>query len=560
MLNKKLTTPFEEQMPNIPWQEYPRPMLKRESYLNLNGIWSLEIRNKEKIRYSGEILVPFCVESRLSGVMCDVLKNDTLIYRREFDVDDEFLSDKTLLHIGASDQYTRVFVNDTLVGENEGGYLPFSFDISAAVSKGKNKIVVVVKDPLDKTLPYGKQRKKRGGMWYTPISGIWQTVWIESVPKNAIASIRVTTEEENVTIEVLGGEDKKVITYDDKVIEFEGKSVTFEVENAVFWSPHNPKLYYFDLVSGKDKVSSYFALRDIKISGNRIFLNNIPTFFNGLLDQGYYSDGIYTPATPQGYEYDIKAMKSLGFNMLRKHIKIEPQLFYYYCDKLGMIVFQDFVNSGGYSFLIDTALPTIGLKRGITHSASKKRKEHFINTGKKMLSYLSNHPSVIYCTIFNEGWGQFEADKMYDLFKKEDEKKIFDTTSGWFFTKKSDVKSEHIYFKKIKLRKSSRPLILSEFGGYSYKVKDNSFNPDKTYGYRFFDDNAKFQDAIESLYINELIPAIKNGLSGAVYTQVSDVEDETNGLLTYDRRVLKVDKERMYNINQRLYRAFEENL
>ncbi len=560
MLNKKLFTPFENNMPDIPWSEYPRPQLVRESYLNLNGSWDFQIKNKNEIKYNGKILVPFCVESRLSGVERDVKKGDILIYQREFEIENGFLSDRTILHIGACDQYAKVFINENLVGENYGGYLPFSFDISEFIKEGKNSIRVEAVDNLDKTLPYGKQKVKRGGMWYTPVSGIWQTVWLESVPKNAITSIKAVCDNENVTLIIEGGEDKKVFSCDDKIIEFCGKTVTFSVENAVFWSPNNPKLYYFDIKSGNDKVSSYFALRDIKILGDKILINDMPYFFNGLLDQGYYSDGIYTPATPQGYEYDIKAMKECGFNTLRKHIKIEPQLFYYYCDKLGMFVFQDFVNSGGYNFLIDTALPTIGLKKGITHFASKKRKDNFILMNKKMLDNLYNHPSVIYYTIFNEGWGQFEADKMYTLFKSYDNTRVFDTTSGWFFTKKSDVKSEHIYFRKLKLKKDTRPLILSEFGGYSYKASDHSFNPDKTYSYRFFDDNQKFQQALFELYENEVKESVKNGLQGAIYTQVSDVEDETNGLLTYDRQVLKVDKHKMYNINQMLYRAFEESL
>ncbi len=560
MLNKKLFTPFENNMPDIPWDEYPRPQLARDSYLNLNGKWDFLIKNKNEIKYNGKILVPFCVESRLSGVERDVKKGDILIYQRHFEIESGFLSDKTILHIGACDQYAKVFINENFVGENYGGYLPFSFDISAFIKEGKNSIRVEAVDNLDKTLPYGKQRVKRGGMWYTPVSGIWQTVWLESVPKNAITSIKAVCDNENVTLIIEGGEDKKVLSYEDKIIEFSGKTVTFSVENAVFWSPNNPKLYYFDIKSGDDKVSSYYALRDIKILGDKILINDMPYFFNGLLDQGYYSDGIYTPATPQGYEYDIKAMKECGFNTLRKHIKIEPQLFYYYCDKLGMFVFQDFVNSGGYNFLIDTALPTIGLKKGITHFASKKRKDSFILMNKRMLDNLYNHPSVIYYTIFNEGWGQFEADKMYTLFKSYDNTRVFDTTSGWFFTKKSDVKSEHIYFRKLKLKKDTRPLILSEFGGYSYKVSEHSFNPDKTYGYRFFDDNQKFQKALFELYENEVKESVKNGLQGAIYTQVSDVEDETNGLLTYDRQVLKVDKHKMYNINQMLYRAFEESL
>ncbi|MBR4033415.1 MAG: glycoside hydrolase family 2, partial [Clostridia bacterium] len=271
----------------------------------------------------------------------------------------------------------------------------------------------------------------------------------------------------------------------------------------------------------------------------------------------YYSDGIYTPATPEGYRYDILKMKELGFNMLRKHIKVEPELFYYYCDKYGMIVFQDMVNSGKYSFLIDTALPTIGLRKGITHRASDLRRASFKRETEKTIDALYNHPSVVYYTIFNEGWGQFDADENYRRLKALDPTRIWDATSGWFAEKESDVQSEHIYFKKLDLKNDpDRPLVLSEFGGYSCKIEGHSFNLDKTYGYSFFTDTEKFSKALKSLYLDEVIPMIDRGLCAAVYTQVSDVEDETNGLVTYDRQVVKVKKEDMTEISGKLKEAF----
>jgi beta-galactosidase/beta-glucuronidase len=291
----------------------------------------------------------------------------------------------------------------------------------------------------------------------------------------------------------------------------------------------------------------------------RLLLNEKPYFFHGLLDQGYFQDGIYLPASPEGFLNDIKEMKALGFNTLRKHIKIEPDLFYYYCDREGMAVFQDFVNSGKYSFLIDTALPTIGLKKGITHSATKRRAEIFENTANDTVELLYNHPSVVYYTIFNEGWGQYEPQRIYEKMKSLDPSRIWDTTSGWFNNSESDVISEHVYFKKLKIKadkKNKKPLVLSEFGGYACKVKGHLFNEKKDYGYKFFDTPEKLQEALRVLYLNEVLPLIeKEGLSATILTQVSDVEDEINGLLTYDREVCKVDPKAMNDIADKLIKA-----
>ena len=334
---------------------------------------------------------------------------------------------------------------------------------------------------------------------------------------------------DSVKFKIKGGADEKIITLGGKEYRFEGEEFELKVDDPHLWSPEDPYLYEFTLESGEDKIESYFALRTVgtkKIGGKAyITLNEKPYFFHGLLDQGYYSDGIYTPATPEGYRYDILKMKELGFNMLRKHIKIEPDIFYYYCDKYGMIVFQDMVNSGKYSFFIDTALPTAGLRRGISHKASDIRRTTFETDSAMTVRHLYNHPSVVYYT------------------------RIWDATSGWFTEKESDVQSEHIYFKKLDLKNNPElPLVLSEFGGYSCKIEDHSFNLDNTYGYRFFTDVEKFGEALKSLYLDEVIPMIDRGLCATVYTQVSDVEDETNGLVTYDRQVVKVKKDDMLQI------------
>ncbi len=553
-----LYTPFEKDLTSIPFSQYPRMQFARDSYICLNGNWQFSIVRSGKPCFEGEILVPFPVESRLSGVMQNVEKNDRLYYTRSFTVDQNFIKDRVILHFGAVDQVCRVFVNGIPVGKHKGGYTPFSFDITDTLTLGENSILVEVTDPLDIELPYGKQRKKRGGMWYTPVSGVWQSVWMESVPSDAIESFRISTSLQSATIEIVGGKNEKILHFEGKDYAFTGNSITVSPENPKVWSPENPKLYDFSITSGKDTVHSYFALRTITIKGNQILLNDRPYFFHGVLDQGYFSDGLYLPATPEGYRNDILKMKELGFNTLRKHIKVEPDLFYYYCDKYGMIVFQDFVNSGKYNFIMDTALPTIGLKKGISHRASAYRRKHFEACGKETVDLLYNHPCVCYYTIFNEGWGQYNADAMYTMFKEMDSSRIFDTTSGWFQENNSDVDSEHVYFKPIQFQRRRRPLILSEFGGYSLKIKEHSCNLSKTYGYRLFTDKEKFTLAMEKLYLKELVPAIQNAdLCAAILTQLSDVEDETNGLLTYDRQVLKIDSERMKLLSEKLQNAFQ---
>ena len=551
---ERLYTPFEEEKSETPWNEYPRPQLKRDSFTCLNGKWSLKIERHGKTAAEGEILVPFPLESPLSGFDCAKKKNDVLVYSRQFTIDS---FRKTILHFGAVDAECEVFVNGNLAGSHIGGYLPFEFDITEWLYQGENTLTVRVTDKLDKELAYGKQCEKRGGMWYTPTSGIWQTVWLEQVPDSYIKSIKITPDLTGANIEIFGGEEEKTVIFEGEEIKFRGENIRLCPKEPKLWSPEEPNLYEFEISSGEDRIQSYFALRTIKAEGKNLLLNGKPYFFHGLLDQGYFSDGIYLPYSAKGYENDILSMKKLGFNMLRKHIKIEPALFYYYCDKYGMVVFQDLVNSGKYSFLIDTALPTIGLKKGVSHRTSRRRRETFIEDTKGTLELLHNHPCVCYYTLFNEGWGQFDAANMYRMVKELEPARVWDATSGWFQTGESDVLSEHIYFKKLALKNDGRPLVLSEFGGYSYKVEGHSFNTKNTYGYKFFSNREEFNAAIKRLYLDEVIPAILNeGLCATVLTQVSDVEDETNGLLTYDRQVLKVDEDTMKSTSDALFEAF----
>ena len=564
-LKKDLKTPFECDQSTSWADEYPRPQMKRDSYMSLCGKWTLSLTNESYLEPLGEIEVPYPPESRISGIGRELKKGEKYLYEKKFTLPEEMRGKKVILHFGAVDQIAEIWINDKPLGSHEGGYLPFEFDVTDLVRDGKNSIAIEVTDELDHDFGWGKQRRDRGGMWYTPISGIWQAVWLEALPQNHIKSLKITPTLTSVTIEVEGGEESKTLTLKEsgKTYDFCGNSITIELQNPQLWSPESPYLYEFTLESGEDRIESYFALRTVTVEEKNgrsyICLNGKPYFFHGLLDQGYFSDGIYTPASPAGLLFDILEMKKLGFNTLRKHIKIEPDIFYYYCDKYGMIVFQDMVNSGDYSFLIDTALPTAGIKKGISHKASARRREIFERESEQTISLLYNHPSVCYYTIFNEGWGQFGADENYLRLKALDPTRVFDATSGWFTEKESDVQSEHIYFKELDLKsRPDKPLVLSEFGGYSYKVENHSFNLDKTYGYRFFTDGEKFSDALEALYLDEVIPMIERGLCATIYTQVSDVEDETNGLYTYDRQVLKVDAERMQRIAEKLNEAFQK--
>ncbi len=560
----RLSTPFEENATGKEWEEhYPRPSMKRDSFLSLSGEWQLSVLTKKDAHPLGEIRVPFPPESELSGIGRTLKKGERYLYEKDVTLSEDDLGGRLLLHFGAVDQICRVELNGISLGTHEGGYLPFSFDVTDVARVGENRLKVEVTDETDVELCYGKQRKKRGGMWYTPISGIWQSVWMERVPKEYVRSLRLTPTLDSVTLETEGGDTKKILRVvlggEERVYPYEGDSFTLAIDDPILWSPEHPHLYPFTLECGEDRVESYFALRtfEARTENGRgaLYLNGKPYFVHGLLDQGYFSDGMYLPATPEGYANDVRVMKECGFNTLRKHIKIEPEVFYYECDRLGMLVLQDMVNNGAYSFLLDTALPTVGLKKRRGHRVSPRRRADFEDSARGTLALLYNHPSVVYYTIFNEGWGQYDgAERIYRELKALDPSRVYDTASGWFIPKESDVQSEHVYFKPVALSYGALPVILSEFGGYSCKLEGHAFNLDKTYGYKTCRDTEQFGKDLEALYLGEIVPAIEKGLAGAILTQVSDVEDETNGLLTYDRQLLKVDPARMRALAEKLVR------
>ena len=547
------------------WREHPRPQMKRKQWQSLNGNWKLD---------GDDIRVPFPPQSELSNYQKKV--KEVFAYEKKFEVSKELKEKRILLHFDAVDQIAEVSLNGKKLGMHEGGYLAFAFDVTDCILRdGENVLKVQVTDKLSFDYPYGKQCKKRGGMWYTPVSGIWKSVWLEAVPEKCIEKIKLTPdlngvkveisgEVEGISVEVLLEHGQKLQkTFEDKegYVQLAGEKLSDgTVYEPKYWTPDDPQLYVMTVTAGNDRVETYFALRTMeikKIAGvNRVCLNGEPIFLHGVLDQGYFPEGIYLPAEEQEYDRDILRMKELGFNLLRKHCKVEPDYFYYACDKLGMLVMQDMVNSGSYSFIKDTAMPTIGLKkRGDKTGTGGKRKEFFKAHVENTIEQIYNHPSVVAYTIFNEGWGQFHSDEMYEFVKSLDSTRLADATSGWFAQEKNDFDSEHIYFKAIEMEPKERPMFLSECGGYSMAVEGHYYSKYNVYGYGGSSDASKLTDDILNLYDVMVLPAAPKGMCGCIYTQLSDVEDEINGLYTYDRKVCKVETERVLSVAKKLQEA-----
>ncbi len=561
---KILYTDLASSVGGMPHAEYPRPLMERDSYINLNGKWEFCVTEDGKSPdYAEKILVPFPPESALSGIGRVFKDGSFYHYRRSLVLPEDFNRGLVILNFGAVDRECEVIVNGKPVGAHSGGYTPFSFDITDVLAE-ENIIEVKAYDKLgDHLMPYGKQKIKRGGMWYTPVSGIWQSVWLESVPERHVISVdtAVDLSGADIIVKTSAGSAEVILhaesgditkTADDK------GCVRFDIESPRHWTPEDPYLYRFTVKCGDDIVHSYFGLRTVEIGEvngkKRMLLNGKPYFYNGLLDQGYWSDGLFLPAAENGYAQDIECAKSLGFNMLRKHIKIEPQRFYYDCDRLGIAVFQDMINNGKYSFFFDTALPTVLTKHRINPFMHRNKKQcaEFMRAMEDTVALLKNHPSIVLWTVFNEGWGQFDADKVTKRLRQLDPSRHIDSASGWYICKENEFDSRHVYFKRFKVGKVDKPLYLSEFGGYSYKPEGHIFNTENTYGYRMFEDADKYADAVEKLFEDEIVPAVKEGLSAAVYTQLSDVEDETNGVITYDRKVVKLRADKMRAIAEKI--------
>lgn len=540
---------MESKMDEIPMSKYPRPSLKRSSYLCLNGKWD-----------DGAI-VPYPLEA---SVNLNGKAPNHYTYTRTFTIPKGFIKDKVLLHIDAADEIATVYIDSTIIGTHEGGYLPFILDITAyAKEEAVHTLKVDITDTLSSKYPYGKQCSRPHGMWYTPVTGIWKSVWIESVTNDYIEALEITPSLDSVSINVYSSAEKYDVT-----VSFKGETVfngTFDydsfdikIDNPKLWAPDEPNLYDIEIKTEGDTITSYFGLRTFEtgvVDGvPRLLLNGRPFFCHGVLDQGYFPEGIFTPNNEKDYEDDILRLKELGFNTIRKHIKIEPDCFYEACDRLGMIVFQDMVNNGKYKFFRDTVRPTFISQQADDTKRRVKDEVKFIfeQHMEATLSHLYNYPSICYYTIFNEGWGQFDSDVMVNIVKAMDRSRVIDATSGWYKQEYSDVESIHKYFKEYCFEPSDRPVVLSEFGGYSLKVPGHTFCKSGNYGYGNTASKEELSEKIIALYEREIVPAISKGLCASIYTQITDVEEETNGLYTYDRRVCKVDKNKFKELSLKL--------
>jgi len=575
MENKMLTRWGRELDREHPLQEYPRPQFKRESYINLNGIWWYAFTDTPDIpdEYEDEIVVPFSPEAPLSGVNRTLPRESYLQYYRTFTIPDGFNRGRVLLHFGAVDQEAVVFVNDVEVGRHEGGYIPFACDITKALREGENELCVTVRDDAHHpAYATGKQRYVSRGIWYTAQSGIWQTVWMESVPMVYIKSVKITPnyDEGRVKLEfTVEGEAEKIgveVLDGDTVVascETAEKAVELEIPNFKSWSPDSPFLYDLRLRCGGDEVSSYFAMRKfsyVQHNGYKVFaLNNEPIFHNGLLDQGYWPDGLMTAPSDEALIFDVLRSKELGFNVLRKHIKVESLRWYYHCDRLGMIVWQDMLCGGEvYLPMVTSILPTLGFVRRKDNDyvkfgrSTEEGRQRYLRECRELVDHLYNCPCIALWTPFNEAWGQFDALKVAEELRQRDPTRYIDHASGWHDQGWDEIKSRHIYFRPLNLKNDGRALCLTEFGGYTYAVKGHEW-AFKPYGYRKCKTEAILLADYESLYHFQVLPHMKKrGLTAAIYTQLSDVEQECNGIFTYDREVLKLDEKRLQAINAEL--------
>jgi beta-galactosidase/beta-glucuronidase len=581
-----IRTSWQPELP-IPLPEYPRPQMVRLDWLNLNGEWDYAIcpqNESEPRQYDGRILVPFSVESSLSGVQRSLQPDEKLWYHRTFTLPDAWQGRRILLHFGAVDHACEVWVNGIFVGSHVGGYLPFTIDITHSLTPGENKLIVAVTDPTDSGLQQrGKQVLHPKGIWYTAVSGIWQTVWLEPVPETSIASFQLTPDLDTGTLSIaakITGEAINItlsasVSVDGKPIiagrSGVGEPLVLAIPDVHLWSPTDPFLYSLHIKLEKDgivldEVESYFAMRKFSLitdtgGKKRFALNDQPLFLYGPLDQGYFPDGLYTAPSEEAMLFDIEYTQSIGCNMIRKHVKIEPARWYAACDRLGVIVWQD-MPSGGVpdSDVVVYLAIMVGLwKEDKTHPnrfgrAGEENRQQFKDELLDMVTTLYNSPCIAVWVPFNESWGQFHSKEIANLVKEVDPTRLVDHASGWFDQGGGDYISKHVYFKKLPFLQPDREraAVISEFGGYSLKLNGHVWDENKKFGYRFYSANRELTEAYIHLLQTELEPLLEAGLSAAIYTQTTDVEIEINGYLTYDRKVEKMDASRLREIHQRI--------
>lgn len=603
MLMKQLYTRWGRELdPQNVLPEYPRPLLRRSSYTNLNGYWDYAFTREFKIpeKYDGQILVPFSPEAVLSGVSRQLMPEEYLWYRRIFIIEGwngRKSGRRLILHFGAVDQACAVYVNGQRAARHTGGYLPFEADITQLVRDGENELIVAVKDLSDTSChARGKQRLERGGMFYTAQSGIWQTVWMEEVPETYIQTIESVTDPDagTVRIRVTAAENNKYegtevktsghqegdrasglpvqvqihrpglytdsceYSVDEEIlcsgIGSAGEWIEIAIPDIMLWTCETPYLYFFTVTMGEDRVESYFAMRRFSVEKDekgipRICMNGEVQFQNGVLDQGYWPDGLYTAPSDEAMIFDITEMKRCGFNMVRKHIKIEPQRWYWHCDRLGIVVWQDMVNGGeAYRYWFVTYLATVMSWRNIkikdSHPWLLARRERtgrteFVREMKETIRLLKGHPSICTWVIFNEGWGQFQTKELTRIAREADPDRLIDPASGWFDQGGGDLQSVHNYFFRLKVRpEKERAAVLSEIGGHTYREPDHSAC-EELYGYGACRDKEALGRAYRELTkkVKKLIP---QGLCASVYTQWTDIEEEINGVYTWDREVRKI--------------------